>query len=351
MKALSVPLFAVAAASPLVLLVLGCVWGGVWVWLALGYLAGAVVVLDVCLPLVAGTSDTCEFPGSDLLLVGLGLGALAALPGVVWAVAGPSGLGLAARAALFLAGGLWFGQVAHPAAHELIHRRGRGLVWLGMAVYAALIFGHHASAHRLVHHRFVASGADPNSAPEGESYYRFLIRAWGGSLRAGLAAERALRQGKAVNPYWAYGGGAVLALTAGYGLAGWPGVLVWAALGFHFGAQVLLSDYVQHYGLVRHSALGRMAEGPVAEGGRLEPVTGGHSWNAPHLFSSALMLNAARHSDHHTHPARPFPALQLANDMPMLPWPLPLACLVALYPPHWRRRMRPMVAGAMAASP
>lgn len=352
MKALSVPLFTLAAASPLVLLVLGCVWGGVWVWLALGSMAGAVVVLDVTVPLVAAPSDAAEFPGADLLLVVLGLGAVLGLPVVVWAVAGPSGLEGTARAAVFVAAGAWFGQVAHPAAHELIHRPQRGLMWLGIAVYSGLIFGHHASSHRLVHHRFVASDGDPNSARAGEGYYRFLIRAWGGSLRAGLAAERALRRGTGVNPFWAYGGGAVLALALGYGVAGWPGVAVWAALGFDFGAQVLLSDYVQHYGLVRRNVAGRRAAGRPGERkpeeGRLEPVAGVHSWNAPHLFSGAMMLNAPRHSDHHAHPARPYPALRLDPAMPMLPWPLPLACLVALWPRYWRWRMAPLVAQVAA---
>ncbi len=338
MKALSVPMFALAAASPLGFVVLACLWGGVWVWLALLWMAGAVVVLDLAVPLVAGAQDEAEFPGSDLLLVGLASGALLALPMLVWATAGPSGLGLGGRGALFVAGGLWYGQVAHPAAHELIHRSGRGMAWLGQAVYAALIFGHHASAHRLVHHRFVATGADPNSARVGEGYYRFLGRAWLGSLRAGWRAERALRRGTGISPYCAYGLGAGLALALGYGLSGWTGVLVWAALGFHFGAQVLLSDYVQHYGLERRSTAGR-----------LEPVAAGHSWNAPHLFSGALMLNAPRHSDHHAHPSRPYPALRLGDDMPILPWPLPLACLVALCPPYWHWRMRPLVERAALA--
>jgi alkane 1-monooxygenase len=333
MKSPSVPLFALAAISPLVFLSMGCLWGGVWVWLAFAYMAGAVVVLDMVVPWVAPNSDDAEFPGSDLLLVCLALGVLLALPMVVWAVADGSGLGLGPRVVLFLAGGLWFGQVGHPAAHELIHRPGRVLVWLGMAVYAGLIFGHHASAHRLVHHRHVATSADPNSARAGEGFYRFLARAWVGSFRAGWRAEQALRRGKGVNPYWAYGLGAAVALSLGYVLAGWPGVLVWAALGFHFGAQVLVSDYVQHYGLVRR-----------ATSGKLEAVAQAHSWNTPHLFTSAMMLNASRHSDHHTHPSRAYAALQLDDAMPMLPWPLPLACLLALCPPYWRWRMQPPLA-------
>ncbi|MBC7476986.1 MAG: fatty acid desaturase, partial [Pseudorhodobacter sp.] len=91
--------------------------------------------------------------------------------------------------------------------------------------------------------------------------------------------------------------------------------------------------YVQHYGLTRGTHDGKTA-----------PVTAAHSWNAPQLFSSALMLNAPRHSDHHTHPARPYPGLRLPDNAPMLPWPLPLACLVAMCPPLWRRRMDPLAA-------
>jgi alkane 1-monooxygenase len=94
--------------------------------------------------------------------------------------------------------------------------------------------------------------------------------------------------------------------------------------------QLMLSDYVQHYGLMR-------AQRPD---GKYEPVADRHSWNAPFWFSSAMMLNAPRHSDHHAHPARAYPALRL-TDAPILPWPLPMACTIALVPPLWKRAIRP----------
>ncbi len=334
MKAIQPALFTCATVSPLVLLALALVWGGVWVWLALIYMALVSVALDT---LVTATRDAAEsdaeFPGADGLLVGLAVAGLIALPLVVRGVAGHGEMGLLARTALFLAGSLWFGQVGHPVAHELIHRSGRFKYGLGVALYALLLFGHHASAHRLVHHRHVATTADPNSALSGEGYYHFLRRAWPGSFRAGLRAERALRGAARFYPYGLYVGGAGLGLAVGYAVAGWAGLLVWLALGLHFGSLVLLSDYVQHYGLVR-----------VRQDGRVVAVGPQHSWNAPHWFSSALMLNAPRHSDHHSHPQRPYPALRLEPDAPMLPWPLPVACLIALYPAVWRRRMRPLVA-------
>ncbi len=336
MRALPLSLFAFATLSPLALLALAPLWGAAWAWAALLYMALAAVALDSLIPVVAGEAPEAEFPAADLLLATLGLGCLIALPVLCWAVAGASGLSLPARAALFFAAGLWFGQVGHPAAHELIHRPG-WLFWLGTALYAVLLFGHHASAHRLVHHRHVATALDPNSARAGESFYRFLPRAWVGSFRTGLSAETALRAraaGPSLHPYVIYAGGAVAALSLAAAIAGVAGVLVWLGWGLHFGSQILLSDYIQHYGLNR----------PSGAAGKPAPVGPGQSWNTPHWFSSALMLNAPRHSDHHAHPSRPYTALRLPPDAPMLPWPLPLAGMIALYPPLWHRRLRPLLA-------
>lgn len=336
MRSIPVALFALAAISPIAVLAACLAAGGLWPWAALLYMTLAALTLDLLLPMAAGDAPEAEFPAADALLVALGLATLAALPVLVWAVAGPSGLSLPARIATFLTAGLWFAQVSHPAAHELIHRP-RPLFWLGLACYTALLFGHHASAHRLVHHRHVASPHDPNTARLGQGFYNFLPRAWMGSLRQGYRAEQALRARAAnpgLHPYALYISGALACLAMGYALAGWPGLLIWLAFGLHAGTQILLSDYVQHYGLTR-------APGPD---GKPAPIATAHSWNAPHLFSSALMLNATRHSDHHAHPARPYPALRLPPDAPLLPWPLPLAGMVALYPPLWHRRMRPLVA-------
>ena len=58
------------------------------------------------------------------------------------------------------------------------------------------------------------------------------------------------------------------------------------------------------------------------------------------------MLNAPRHSDHHTHPTRPYPALRMPSDLvaPILPYSLPVMGALALYPRRWKKRMDPMVA-------
>lgn len=328
-------LFATATLAPLVLLALG-LWGGAWALAGLIYMTVFTALLDQAIPLVApeAAKDT-EFPAANALLVVLALAHLGALPLAVWAVAGDSGLSAWERMALFFGFGLFFGQVSNPVAHELIHRSNRGLFWLGAAVYTSVLFGHHTSAHRLVHHRLAASPDDPNTAQRGEGYYRFALRAWAGSFRAGLAAETALRaQGaRGLHPYVTYLAGGAMALMLGALIAGMGGMAVWAVLAAYAQSQLLLSDYVQHYGLTR-------GRGPD---GKLEPVRDRHSWNAPHWFSSGVMLNAPRHSDHHAHPTRPYPALRLprADQAPRLPHSLPVCCAIALFPPLWRRMMHP----------
>ncbi|MDP3197044.1 alkane 1-monooxygenase [Tabrizicola sp.] len=349
------PIFAFALATllPLPLLALGMALGGAWLWGAFLYMAVLTLLLDQLVPLTTGTADAAhaaEFPAADLLLVLVALGALGLLPIATWAIAGDSALDAGEKVLLFFAVGFWLGQVAHPAAHELIHRSRRNLFRLGAAFYAAILFGQHASAHRLVHHRAVATRDDPNTARDGESFYRFARRAWIGSFRAGARAETALRANRpglhparlpALHPYALYLTASAAALLFATLIAGLPGLLAWSGLALHAQSQILLSDYVQHYGLTR----ARLPNG------KLEPVGLTHSWNTAHWFTSALMLNAPRHSDHHVNPSRPYPALRLPQDAPRLPWPLPLACMLALVPRLWRRAMAPHLARVRNSPP
>ena len=337
---LPMALLALISLAPLVLLVAGLWLGGLWVLAGLIYMSLFAATLDQIGPLFDGNAvEGAEFPAADPLLIAIALGHLALLPLATYAIAGNSGLSGLERGLVFAGTGLWFGQVANPAAHELIHRGQRGLFGLGVLIYATLLFGHHASAHRLVHHRHAASAQDPSSARVGEGYYAFAARAWLGSFRKGFHAENELRargSRRSLHPYLAYTAIAVLSLGAGWLIAGGAGVMAWAGLAVHAQSQLLLSDYVQHYGLSR----AQRADG------KLEPLDARHSWNAAPWFSGGMMLNAPRHSDHHVHPARPYAALRLplAADAPRLPWSLPVACVIALVPPLWRRAMKPELA-------
>lgn len=341
-----IDLFAAVTFAPVPLIVLGALFGGLWPWLAVAWIGGLIYALDRLIAHAAPDApEGCEFPAADRLSVALAVAHFGLLLLGVAALSGATGLSIPARIALFFACGLFFGQVSNSNAHELIHRADKRLFVLGKWVYISLLYGHHASAHRLVHHRFVATRDDPNSAVLGESFWAFAPQAWTGAFTAGWEMEEAQRKRlapegwrarlAAVNPYVSYVLGAIWCVLLVGLLFGLAGVLAYLALCLYAQMQILLADYVQHYGLERAQT----------GTGQYEPVSVRHSWDAPDPVSSLWMLNAPRHSDHHAHPARPYPELRLgetaAAGRPMLPRSLPAMATLALIPALWHRVMDP----------
>ena len=321
--------FTTASLTPPALIGLASVWGGAWSWAALASVTLVVLLLDRAGRRLQPKKATLS---ADILQITLALAHFALVLPVATAA---TRIGWGEAIPLILAQGLFMGQISHPNAHELIHRPNRMLRRLGVLIYSSMLIGHHASAHLKVHHVHVATPLDPNTAWRGESFYRFLLRAWSGSFRAGLAAENATRRRRSKpasplsHPYVTYVvvAGFMLAVT---GLVAGPGALTaFIVAACHAQMQVFLADYVQRYGLKRDRQ----------ESGRLVPVGPEHSWNAPQWYSSAMMLNAPRHSDHHITPARRFPELHLTPQMPTLPPSLPVMGAIALVPPLWRRVM------------
>lgn len=332
--------FAIVTLVPVPLLMLGSVIGGVVLVAGLLWVGVLCFIADeIARQLGMAVGEVEESGWADRLSVTIAAAHFLLVPFALWGLSGLAGLSFWGWLACFFGCGLWFGQVSNANAHELIHRRNPRLHGLGVAVYVSLLFGHHASAHRHIHHRFVATPDDPNTAELGEGFYAFAARAWTGSFRAGLDIEReiARRRGR-LNPYLVYLGGAVAMLVAVAVLFGPLGLLAWLLLSAYAQVQLLLSDYVQHYGLQRE----RLA------GGRYAPVGPQHSWDAPLPMSRLLMLNAPRHADHHAHPHRPYPDLRHPAGVPMLPHSLPAMATLALVPPLWRQVMDPRVARLQA---
>ncbi len=332
--------YALATLPPLALLMMAALFGGWWAAAALVWLTLLAAGLDHLLTPPAG-GDPHE-PAADTLSAVLAVGHLALLALAAGAF-GDATRSLGETVTLFLGTASFLGQISHPNAHELIHRSPRALRRLGAAVYITMLFGHHVSAHRLVHHVHVGTGNDPNTPHRGESFWAFLPRAWRQSFAAGLAEERRrdARRSQGPNPYLWYVGGGVLTLCLAYVLGGPGGLIGQIGLGVFAGGQVLLSDYIQHYGLYRQ---------PLPDG-RLEPVGPRHSWNAPRGFTSFLMINAPSHSDHHMHPATPYDALAMPPDAPRLPWSLPIMAVLATMPRQWRRIMDKRAEKVMALAP
>jgi alkane 1-monooxygenase len=323
--------YAFASLAPAVLIALAALFDAPFALLALLSITVAVFFADKLPRRLAVSGRSGRAISLTLAAVHFPLLAL-----VVWALGTAGSMALPDKAMLYVAAGLYLGQVSNSNAHELIHAAGRLPRRIGAAIYVSLLHGHHVSAHLHVHHVHAATAQDPNSAPLGEGFWAYVLRATRGEFIAGLRAEntrRARRQGATSaisHPYTGYllGSAATVALAAL--LAGPAGIVAHLALAAYAQLQLLLSDYVQHYGLQRHNR----------SGGKPEPMGPQHSWNAPNWYSGAMMLNAPRHSDHHMRPARPFPALELDDrQMPTLPHSLPVMAVIALVPPLWRRVM------------
>ena len=323
--------FALVSLLPVPLLAFGALLGGWALLAAVIYTSFLAFALDELVRLtLRDAPDGAEFPAANPLSVALALGHLALVPLGVAALAGATGLGALERVGVFFGFGLYFGQVSNSNAHELIHRGNRFLFGLGKWVYISMLYGHHTTAHRLLHHAHVATPLDPNFPPKGRSFYTYFPRGWVRSFTRGYAVEqdRARRTGR-MNPYVEYVGGAVALLALAWIGLGAAGVLAYAALAFYAQSQLAMVDYLQHYGLARR----QLPDGSFA------PQTPRHSWNSPHWFTSLMMVNASRHSDHHANPGRVYPALRLTDDMPRLPYSLPAMGIVALIPPLWFKLM------------
>ncbi len=327
--------FILASLLPYALIALGA-FGLSWaVWWALAWFLVIVPILDLALPRRLD-SRLVDVESKALPMV-LGLAHLGVLPLVIVGLSGVTGLSQMAQVGLFAATAMVFGQISTSNAHELIHAPRRLPRQLGRVVYGTLLFGHHATAHPAIHHRFVATPRDPNSARPDETLYQFLPRAWIGSFHAGWNVElrrlhaRGLPGWHPSNPYLMDGAVVILSLGVSALLGGAAGLAAHIALGILAALQLLTSDYVQHYGLHRQKQ----------PDGQYEPMTALHSWNAPDAVSRLMMLNAPLHSEHHLRPATPFPALGAPNAArgPILPYSLPIMASLAFWPSQWRKVM------------
>lgn len=331
-------LFFLVTLMPVPLLLLAVVQAGYWVPAALIYMTVFALICDEAFELDFSNVGN-SWAARQMLPIVLSLAHFILLPLAVYALSG-AGFDLWAKIVLFFAFGLFFGMISHSNAHELIHRTNRMHFRLGKWIFISMMFGHHTSAHLLVHHPHVATPKDPNSARLNESFYTFLKRASVAEFRAGLQSERArLRKSgqswaSLRNPYWQYCIGAMAACVLAFVLAGFPGVFAYLALTGYAQSQMLIIDYVQHYGLQRKQL----------DDGKYEPVNQAHSWNAPHWFTSLMTLNAPRHSDHHAAPAKPYTDLELyPEETPQLPHSIPYMAAIALWPRKWRAKMNPRV--------
>lgn len=340
--------YAIGFVSP-PLVVWSTLMGGAWTWLPVVVMLAGVPVADALMrphllhPSAQEIRDL-EQRLSFRAVTWLWVPVHVAL--VVWAVDMASNRPMGwSLAGLVLSVAVVGGAIGITFAHELVHRSGRRERVLGDVLLALVSYPHFAIEHVHGHHRHVATPYDPATARMGEGFYQFLPRTlWGSVVHAwGIERERLARRSRGV---WSVGNtmlryAATMALLYGgvYGIWGARGLAVFFLQGV--GAFILLEaiNYVEHYGLERRE------ESP----GTYERVSVRHSWDSSHRLSNWLLINLARHSDHHLTASRRYPALSTREQAPQLPAGYGTMLLLALVPPLWRQVMDSRVIAARGA--
>lgn len=218
--------------------------------------------------------------------------------------------------------------------HELTHRTASGFdLFMGRWMLAFTCDTSFAIEHVYGHHVQVATPADPATARRGESFYKFTVRSTIMSYVHAFQVERARlkKLGKSVwnpvaSPFLRGNLENIAMFVAAYVMAGWAGVGFWALLAF-VGKQYLeITNYFEHYGLVRVPG---------------EPVQPRHSWNSNHWASTNVLFSLARHSHHHAEGEAPYWTLYAYPSAPMLPNGYLSMLLIALVPPLFKKIMTP----------
>lgn len=237
--------------------------------------------------------------------------------------------------------GVTTGTVGIVYAHELFHKASRLERNLGDLLMALVLYGHFRTEHLLVHHPYVGTPRDTVTARYNEGFHRAFFRVLTTGFASAWRAEKAMlaRRNRSPwhlsNPIWKYLALQFAFLALAFAIGGWLGVGLFVFQAFVAIWQLELTNYVEHYGLTRRY-LGH---------GKYEPVAPHHSWDSAHHVSGLLLINLQRHADHHVHPMRRFPLLQVydESEVPMLPTGYPPMTAMAMIPPLWRRVFNPRV--------
>lgn len=332
--------------------------GGWWLWAGfLGSIA-IYVIGDAVLP------DDLSEPSYGVPFF-LNLGLYAVLPllfvmnGVlVWLAGTGDALGLgafvqqhlgldlfAARAATshwamwvggILSAGLMTATGGTNVGHELTHRTRKAFdVFVGRWMLAFTCDVSFAVEHVYGHHVNVGTPVDPATAKRGESVYPFILKSTVGSYLHcwKLERNRLAKLGKSVwsplSSRMMRGNLMSLLLFAGaFYVGGWTGVLVFAGVAAWGKALLEITNYFEHYGLVRDPS---------------RPIEPRHSWNSNKMLSSAVLFSLTRHSHHHAQGDVEFWKLKAYPEAPTLPYGYLTTILIALVPPLYKQMMVPLL--------
>nr|WP_285886461.1 fatty acid desaturase [Hydrogenophaga intermedia] len=231
--------------------------------------------------------------------------------------------------------GLMIGMVGTIPGHELTHRTwDRVSMLVGRWLLAFSFDTSFSIEHVYGHHRYVATEADPATAPRGRNvYFHIFASTIKGNVSAWkIEADSLRRRGQKA---WSWHNRALrgylmsaVLVTAAAALGGWSAALFFVLCGLWGKALLEIVNYMEHYGLVRDPTT---------------PVEPRHSWNTNRRVSSWSMFNLTRHSHHHAQGEVAYQDLRPFPDAPMMIGGYLTTILIAMIPPLWHRLMTPRV--------
>ena len=231
--------------------------------------------------------------------------------------------------------GLVTGGAGINLAHEMMHKHNRLDQFLSKVLLVTVCYGHFIIEHVKGHHVRVATPEDPATAQLGDSLYRYLPKTLWGSLTSAFHLEtlrlhqRCISLWHIQNQFWWIISVPILIAASCYIYGGFSALAFFLVQSSIAILTLEIVNYIEHYGLERKK---------LPDGG-YEKVTPYHSWNASHWLSNTLLFHLQRHSDHHTHGAKPYQILRHLEQAPQLPSGYFGMFVLALIPPLWRNVM------------
>jgi alkane 1-monooxygenase len=235
--------------------------------------------------------------------------------------------------------GVQAGSIGGLSGHEFLHSRKKFEKFLGLMTYGVMNYAHFEVSHLYGHHRFVGTESDWSTARSGESYYRFWYRAVvHGYLGAWkLECEILKRRKKSVisllNRPLVYALLQVALFVSIVALWGLQAGLVQILISIVAWSQIEAINYMSHYGLVRRKDAN----------GRLEKISGLHSWESNNKATNWFVFNTGKHAHHHADQCASHYELKLSHLGDYIPLGLPTMTLVSLIPPLFFAIMDPQV--------
>jgi len=197
-------------------------------------------------------------------------------------------------------------------AHELIHRPHKGWQQIGRLLLCSVMYEHFYTEHVRGHHVRVGTREDPATARFGESFTAFYFRTVPAQFRSAWRLETA-RLGD-VHMKWydprllrsrvVHGLVVEWGIVFGiFSLFGPAAVVVHLAQAFWATRALEVVNYFEHWGLTRTTR-------------RVLPQ---NSWDTHSWFTYYALTGLSRHADHHAFASRPYQALRVWEESPILP--------------------------------